>query len=143
MILNDGKAARLWERLHDNDITPGNCWVPRYKCRNHAGYARIWTRNGTKRQHRLLFELYRGAIPQGMETDHLCSRRECVNPWHLELVTHTENLKRSRKGNRGAWNAVKTHCPQGHEYAGENLYVNPQGKRFCRACIRIRGLRRK
>lgn len=38
---------------------------------------------------------------------------------------------------RGHVNAVKTHCPKGHEYTEENTYRNPQGRRWCRACSRL------
>ena len=61
------------------------------------------------------------------------SVRDCVNPWHLEPVTHIENVQR---GDTGKHNAIKTHCRYGHPYFGENLFIRKNGGRDCRACMR-------
>lgn len=85
--------------------------------------------------HRVAYELTRGPIPAGMEIDHLCRVRSCVNPDHLEAVTRGENLRRGR-GKTGA----QTHCKRGHELTPENTYryVNRRGYvcRHCRQCRR-------
>ena len=79
--------------------------------------------------HRWAYEQAVGPIPEGLHIDHLCRNRLCVNPDHLEPVTPMENVRRSRG------NASKTHCPAGHPYSGDNLYISPStGSRFCRAC---------
>jgi len=78
--------------------------------------------------HRYAYERWKGPIPEGMELDHLCGVPKCVNPDHLEAVTHQENLRR--------WRATFTHCPAGHEYSDENTYVDPKGARRCRECHR-------
>lgn len=44
--------------------------------------------------HRLSYELFVGPIPDGYELDHLCRNRGCVNPAHLEAVTHRVNVLR-------------------------------------------------
>ncbi len=82
--------------------------------------------------HRVSFELFRGPIPDGLELDHLCRVRCCVNPYHLEPVTGIEN---TRRGLAGEPQRARTHCPHGHEYTPENTYRVP-GKvnRFCRSC---------
>jgi hypothetical protein len=47
--------------------------------------------------YRATYILLRGClIPEGLEIDHLCFTPACVNPWHLEPVTHAENLRRRR-----------------------------------------------
>ena len=61
--------------------------------------------------------------------DHLCEVRYCVNPDHLEPVTHRENIRRAHE-----W---ITHCPQGHPYSGENLRIASNGTRRCVECQRI------
>lgn len=94
------------------------------------GYGRTNQRlYGTGLPHRAIYERERGPVPPGFELDHLCRVPSCVNPAHLEAVTHAENIR------RGA-SATKTHCAQGHAYTPENTRVTPQGSRRCRACHR-------
>lgn len=59
------------------------------------GYGRFWNGRGLVNAHRWSYEDRRGEIPDGLELDHLCRNRSCVNPWHLEPVTKSENLRRS------------------------------------------------
>ena len=70
-------------------------------------------------------------IPDGLTVDHLCRVRRCCNPLHLRLLSNVANA--TDNGQRR-----KTHCPQGHEYQGANLYVAPNGHRRCRSCARSR-----
>ena len=131
------------ERFEEKYIPEPNsgCWLW-LACLDQQGYGRFRFKNkfGIKRSYpayRAAFELYRGGIPSGLELDHLCRVRCCVNPWHLEPVTHTENIKRGKWGfGRGQQQKNKTHCPKGHPYSGENLYVY-KGERYCRECRRI------
>lgn len=87
--------------------------------------------------HRFAFESFRFPIPEGLEPDHLCRVRHCVNPFHLEVVTHRENCLRGF-GVSGI-NARKTHCPAGHPYDSENTHYTPSGGRKCRICQRVKG----
>ena len=120
------------------------CWIWT-GATNPAGYGRAWHLGRLRYAHRVAFLLAEGYIPprpsyhhkahgKALVFDHLCRNRACCNPDHLAVVTQTENKRRG--------SALITHCPQGHEYAGENLYVNPQGARICRECQRERDRRR-
>ena len=99
---------------------------------NGTGYG-LFTVNGRMvMAHRWAYEYFKGPIPDGLQLDHLCRNRNCVNPAHLEPVTQRENLLRGES--LTTFNLAKTHCPQGHAYAGANLYVTPKGSRQCRTC---------
>jgi len=88
------------------------------------------------RAHRVAYEMFRGPIPTGLEIDHLCRNRKCVNPWHLEAVTRLINVRRGLAPKvAGQFNRNKTHCPRGHPYDDENTRIY-QGRRQCRACDR-------
>lgn len=115
----------------------GDCWLWTAKC-NNRGYGMFGLNGRMVTAHRVAHELWVGPIPEGLEIDHLCAVRSCVNPAHLEAVTHRENLLRG-SGFAGV-NAAKTHCPHGHEYSPENTYhnPNPNGGRICRTCKRKR-----
>ena len=80
--------------------------------------------------HRWAYERFVGRIPSGMEIDHLCRNRLCVNPRHLEAVSREENYRRSMGNHR------KVQCPAGHPYSGDNVYITPRGGRQCRKCKR-------
>jgi hypothetical protein len=91
--------------------------------------------------HRFAYELMRGPIPAGLQLDHLCRVRHCVNPYHLEAVTCGENVRRGEAASKAkAWHAAITHCTKGHEYTVENTKFAPNGTRYCRECNRLRGL---
>ncbi len=98
------------------------------------GYGKF-SLNGRKlRAHRVSYELTHSVIPDGLEIDHLCSNRACVNPLHLEVVSRHENYARGRCGaGKSRPYRLKTHCKYGHERTPEN--VTTQGA--CRTCYRI------
>ena len=102
--------------------------------RHFLGYGEFRWAGRKGKAHRFAYEWFVGAIPTGLELDHLCRERSCVNPDHLEAVTHRENVLRGE--GLAAKNILKTHCPRGHPYLGDNIRrtpANPRG-RFCRQC---------
>jgi hypothetical protein len=84
--------------------------------------------------HRYLYGALVGCLPNGLELDHLCRTPSCVNPSHLEPVSHRTNMLRS--ATPPAINAIKTHCVNGHALSGDNLIVGQEGYRRCRICWR-------
>lgn len=101
--------------------------------------------------YRVAYTMYRGEIPEGYELDHLCRVRCCVNPWHLEAVTHAENMRRAQYPKETHRNGRKTHCKRGHLFDELNtmLTMGSDGRlhRQCRTCVytknKVRYLARK
>jgi hypothetical protein len=86
------------------------------------------------RAHRLAYQTLVGPIPKGLVIDHLCRNKACVNPDHLEAVTQRVNTLRG--SSPVARRSEQTHCVNGHELAGDNIYIHPQrGTRNCRTCL--------
>lgn len=59
-----------------------------------GGYGRISLNGITCATHIVAYTHYYGYIPGKMQVDHNCNQRLCINPEHLELVTHQENQRR-------------------------------------------------
>ena len=121
-------------RMYSMPVTESGChlWLG-YIEKN--GYAKISVDGKREWAHRVSYRLVNGHIPEGMEIDHLCRVRCCVNPLHLEAVTHRTNLMRGQ--GESAKHAVKTHCYRGHEFSGINMRIDGS-KRQCRICDNIR-----
>ena len=83
-------ASRLWARLS----IEGECIVWEGALSSH-GYGLIKDSGKPVRTHRVMWEMAKGPIPQGLEVDHLCRNRRCCRLDHLELVTHAENMRRA------------------------------------------------
>ena len=147
-------AKPIIERLMDNCIPEPNsgCWLWTARLdRNGYGRIGIWMpdrgHNVPRSAYREMFKALRGPIPEGLELDHLCRVRSCVNPDHLEPVTHKENVRRGEcKAQHARQAAAKAKrkrqkCGKGHPYI-EGSYYWYAGKghspfRVCRECRRI------
>lgn len=134
--------ARFWAQVLKTD----SCWLWQGQT-NIRGYGvfhirRVGGRAGkayAERAHNFSYELLIGDIPEGLYLDHLCRICNCVNPAHLEPVTHRENVLRGVGPT--SQNAKKTHCPRGHSFKDHGI-TNNRGSRECRICNRERGRER-
>ena len=114
------------------DVESAGCWS--WRGSTDRGYGRVSVNDRLVYAHRFVWECMRGAIPPGLQLDHLCRNRRCVNPDHLEPVTHIENCRR-----RDAALPARSHCRRGHDLA-THAYVSADGRRrYCRECRRLRG----
>lgn len=134
---SEQQVAAFWAKV-DPCRTDG-CWFWTAS-RNKLGYGRFYA-YGVKSHaaHRYAHELLVGPIPDGLEINHVCRQPSCVNPQHLEAVTHQVNMRLGFTGvPSGVQQRAKTMCPYGHYYSAANTYVNPRGERQCRTCVRTR-----
>jgi hypothetical protein len=121
----------FWPRV---EKTP-TCWLWTGSVYKHSGYGFFNTNGRVHRVHRYSYILANGPIPDGCEIDHLCRVHNCVNPAHLEAVTHRINVLRGISPI--AAHANQTHCKRGHPLEGENVILRrSDGGRQCRACMR-------
>lgn len=124
--------ARFRGHMHVDD---NGCWLWTAAL-NHDGYAWFSVMGAACLGHRWSYQRTNGPIPDGTELDHLCRVRRCVNPAHLEPVTHKANVLRGESF--AARNAVKATCDEGHAFT-----LNPtNGRRQCKPCARERDRKR-
>jgi len=131
------RTERFWAKVTGGDFT--ECWTwTAYLMR--TGYG-VFGSEGrrTMLAHRYAYTSLIGPIPDGLEMDHLCRNRACVNPWHLEPVPHAVNVAR---GLGGINMSSRTHCAQGHPFDEQNTRLD-RGARQCRACRAASDKRRK
>ena len=129
---------RFWERVKKTK----SCWLW-IGTRDAKGYGVIVNNNKHFFAHRLSYEWEKGKIPIKLEIDHLCRNSACINPKHLEAVTHRENVLRGM--GLMAVNAKKTYCKYGHGFDKKNTGIKKNKQRYCKKCgaIRSAGVRKK
>lgn len=134
---------RFWAKVDRNgpiseyrsDLGP--CWIWTASVYQVSGYGQFSPIRGAKVvAHRFAYELLVGSVPEGLELDHLCRVRACVNPAHLEPVTHRENVRRGVSPM--AEQHRQTTCIHGHPFDDENTYIRPGTQdRQCRTCRQL------
>jgi hypothetical protein len=117
-----------------------DCWI--WRGAKSQGYGSFnLKRYKTIAAYRYSYDFFMGKNRAGLQLDHICRNRLCVNPAHLEPVTQKVNIMRGI--GFAAINARKTHCKNGHEFTLENIYLRKDGGRKCRKCIKIYNKRRR
>lgn len=134
---------RFWAKVNkDGPLIPGHpelgpCWLwTKSLSRGYGYFSKVPA-------HRVSYEWLVGPIAEGLETDHLCHtltpeciasddcpHRSCVNPHHLEVVTHRVNADRGRNAY-----ARRERCLHGHPFdEGNAVRVASHSGRVCRVC---------
>lgn len=136
---------RFWNQVDKNGPIPtfrpdfDPCWI--WIGLKREGYGRFYpVRTTPVAAHRFSYELLKEPIPSDEEAgyrvviDHLCRVTSCVNPNHLEVVSHQENVLRGI--GFAAVYAARTHCINGHEFTEENTSRSKTRARRCLTCHR-------
>lgn len=124
--MND--TTKTQERILNRTNRTSTCWIWQGNIEPHTGrgrYSQTWA-------HRASYQAFIGPIPDGHELHHRCHNPLCVNPAHLQPVTHAEHTQLH----------VRTHCLHGHSYA-EHARTTIAGKHVCRTCDAERNKRRR
>ena len=139
-FLDEELPARFWRHVRVDSFS--SCWSWTGAGEGANGYGRFrFGGKGSKTgmAHRASYAALVGPIATGLQLDHLCRNRRCVNPTHLEPVTPRVNTLRGQTP--AAANAIKSHCPAGHAYDEANTHIdqrNGRTARYCRTCARLR-----
>lgn len=155
--LNIPLEEKIWGRIDKNGPSHkykpelGQCWI--WTGQKQRGQGLVAVKKERFLVHRVVYELFKSKIPEGLEIDHICHNedkdcaggescihRACCNPDHLEAVTRRTNQIRGLSP--VGINYRKTHCVHGHEFTPENTKMK-NGCRYCITCERINSKIRK
>ncbi len=115
------------EAFFEKIAADGECW--RWMAsKDSKGYGTFKSRGRTHSAHIWVYEFMIHEVPEGLELDHLCFNRWCVNPYHLDPVTHEVNVQRSHTGT----------CDNGHDMDLHAYTIPKTGARYCMTCAKAR-----
>lgn len=135
VVSDEEHMRRFWDKVAKAD--GDKCWGWMGPV-THDGYSYYPRTNGRRKYaHIIAWEATNGShVPTGLELDHKCRNRQCVNPLHLEPVTHRVNMLRGETV--ASKNASKTHCKYGHELISPNIKIVVQRDSTRRVCLLCR-----
>jgi hypothetical protein len=102
-----------------------------------GGYGQMGIKGRPYLTHKLAYEWLIGEVPSGLELDHICRNKKCLNTEHLEPVTHSENLIRRGLKGKKINKPERTHCRRGHRLTVENIYMRKNGVKQCQICRKM------
>ena len=137
--LDSDYTKKVMERLYSRTVKVGNGCIEYTGCKV-AGYGSIGYKGKNARTHRLTYMVHNNVshLENKELVCHSCDNPSCVNPDHLWLGTHQDNIKDCvAKGRYFMNRTIMTHCARGHEQNEVNTYVYANKRRSCRRCDRI------
>ena len=109
------------------------CWIW-HAAISSTGYGCYWFEGRVESAHIASYKMHVGSIPSGMELDHTCNVPRCVNPTHLNPVTHQQNIQLAFQRVPKKKSAK---CKRGHDLTGENRASWGTGD-YCKICNAMR-----
>lgn len=116
-MFTDRVLEIFWSRVDRSD--PEGCWP--YAKRTVYGYGQVTVRKRSVHAHRVSWAIHNGPIPKGMFVLHSCDNRPCVNPAHLRVGTHQENMDDMTRRGRAAGQYTYAPAPVGELSHGSKL----------------------
>lgn len=129
-IYDERTIERFWSKVIADPKTGCLLWTGTVN--GPGGYGVVSIGGRVYSTHRVAYTVANGEIPPLAVIDHICFNRQCVNPEHLRVAGHYQNLYRRDPAKTPLY---PTHCIHGHEFTPENTYVVPAtGARQCKEC---------
>lgn len=123
----------FWDKVERNPLTDCLEWTGRM---GRDGYGKLKIKGKEKRAHRVAYQIGYGLDPKELFVCHKCDNPKCVNPQHLFLGTHTDNMQDMLR--KGRHTNQKTHCKYGHSLEDAKVYFNKKTNnqmRQCKKCL--------
>ena len=136
------QARRPTVNLADRAIPEPNSGCLIWLGATSRGYGYVSVNGKMRPAHVVNYEEEKGPVPPGLELDHKCRVRCCINENHLEPVTPLVNRSRGLLAALDKKRRAITHCPHGHEYTPSNTLVYKSGRQ-CKACAAERMRKRR
>lgn len=129
-IVSDSDRERFAVRVGEPDNNGCRVWLGH---KSRVGYGQFWVNNRNVSAHRFAWVVVHGEQPRGLQIDHLCRNKLCVEIKHMELTEPRVNTLRAVAVNY--W--TRTACKNGHDYETAGYYFSGKGTKTCRECKRI------
>jgi hypothetical protein len=137
--MNEAVRVRFWAKadkagpLPDHRPDLGPCWDWTGAVDKRSGYGRFRIEGRTRQAYKVAWWLEVGTVPDGLDLDHLCRRRICVRPSHLEPATRSQNIRRGARSIR-----FLGRCRSGRHIIASEVDIHFRGDRSlgCLACHR-------
>ncbi len=114
------RTIAIWLKQRSEEVTSG-CWE---WCggRHGTGYGcvPVWVHK-SHYAHRAMFAAVCAEIPPGMYVLHSCDNRKCINPEHLWLGTHLENIKDMQSKGRHRGGSLPNELNPKHKFSNETV----------------------